>query len=200
MNYAVVCASHPSWSVSQPIGHLRRHRCRLARYRHRRFHWRRQVGYNWQNWVFGIEADFQGSAQNGDANYTVTVLGVPAAVAETADVDWFGTVRGRLGSATGPWHAYFTGGWAYGKVKGVITTTVAGVTVTASDSETRTDGWTVGGGFEYKFNQNWSVGIEYLYLNFGGDTATTATAAGNFTVTTSDFEDHIVRARLNYHF
>jgi outer membrane immunogenic protein len=109
-------------------------------------------------------------------------------------------VRGRLGWAAGPWLTYVTGGWAYGKVSGSGAVTIAGVTTAFSGSETRTDGWTVGAGVEYKFAQNWSFGVEYLYLNFGGDTTTAATPAGVLTLTTSDIEDHIVRARLNFHF
>ena len=28
-------------------------------------------------------------------------------------------------------------------------------------------GWTVGGGMEYAFDQNWIIGAEYLYVNLG---------------------------------
>ena len=54
-----------------------------------------QIGYNWQ-WassplVLGIEADFQGTDQRND--YLV------GGVSASAGLDWFGTVRGRIGYA-----------------------------------------------------------------------------------------------------
>ena len=38
-----------------------------------------------------------------------------------------------------------------------------------NSSETHTkSGWTVGGGVEWQFAQNWSLKAEYLYIDFGG--------------------------------
>ena len=55
---------------------------------------------------------------------------------------------------------YFTGGAAFGDVKGT--------TPRASAAPARPQfGWTVGGGIEYAFLDNWSAKIEYLYVDLG---------------------------------
>jgi outer membrane immunogenic protein len=172
-----------------------------------------QIGYNWQtgSWLFGIEADIQGTGQNRDNNFNLNVGGIPFAVASSSGIDYFGTVRGRLGYAFGstPWLGwlgngpsliYVTGGWAYGQASSDFAITSGGTTVVGSTSKTRTDGWTVGGGFENKFAPNWSWGVEYLYLNFGGESTTLATAGGPLVLNGNDFQDHIVRFKLNYYF
>ena len=42
----------------------------------------------------------------------------------------------------------------------------AGVTFAGSESKTKT-GWTIGGGWEYKFSPQWSLFIEGNYYDFG---------------------------------
>jgi outer membrane immunogenic protein len=58
-------------------------------------------GYNWQrdSFVFGLESDLS----NGPFSTMSAATAVPAMTAMTsAGVDWYGTVRGRLGFTTGP--------------------------------------------------------------------------------------------------
>src|SRR5262249_22490897 len=94
-----------------------------------------QIGYNWQFspiWVVGIEADIQGSAQKDTRtcvlpcgtgiNTVPTVVGALFPVNFTTysieqKLQWFGTVRGRLGYTNGPALFYVTGGLAYGEVQ-----------------------------------------------------------------------------------
>lgn len=66
-----------------------------------------QIGANYQiaNWVLGIEADYQGSSVDGS--------GTLGAVTDSAKVERFGTVRGRLGYAWDRWMVYGTGGYAF---------------------------------------------------------------------------------------
>jgi outer membrane immunogenic protein len=54
-----------------------------------------QIGYNWQtsNWVFGIEADIAWASIEGQI--TASATGVAASAG--TKLEWFGTVRGRLG-------------------------------------------------------------------------------------------------------
>ena len=74
-----------------------------------------QIGYNWQGlfgyspWVIGIEADIQGA---GISDSVSDVLG-----SQENSLNWFGTVRGRIGYAAGPALIYATGGFAYGEVQ-----------------------------------------------------------------------------------
>jgi len=61
-----------------------------------------QAGYNRQtgNWIWGLEADFQGSGQRGSRTYTCaagvcSTTGLPVNETVSQQLDWFGTVRGR---------------------------------------------------------------------------------------------------------
>jgi outer membrane immunogenic protein len=154
-----------------------------------------QIGYNWQapnRFVFGVEADIQGANLKNTTNGTLTVLGVPVAVNTTGKVDYFGTVRGRLGYAVGSWMPYFTGGWAYGGASS--SGTIGGIAFSGSNS--RTDGWTLGGGVEWMFGANWIAGVEYLYISFPGSSIT----AAGVTASTNDFTANVVRGRVSYKF
>ncbi len=150
-----------------------------------------QSGYNYQfanSWVAGIEADIQGLAgSNGNATLKSTLAnpnfpGSP--ILETATVsrqlDWLGTLRGRLGFlATPDFLIYGTGGLAYGGVSATtnITQAVASLPIiepllspyfsSGSLSNVRV-GWTAGGGAEWMFFPNWSLKVEYLYYSLGG--------------------------------
>lgn len=177
-----------------------------------------QVGYNWQfqNWVFGLEADFQGSGERGSRDLVCVACaddGTNITSTLTQKLDWFGTVRGRLGFlATPSVLLYGTGGLAYGELRtsGTITgNTIAGTPITVAfpgTSSTRT-GWTVGAGVEGKIAQNWTARLEYLYMDLG------SVSAGPFATTilvpvrtnagasySSSFTDNILRVGVNYQF
>ncbi|MGM4991316.1 outer membrane protein [Tardiphaga sp. 841_E9_N1_2] len=152
-----------------------------------------QIGYNWQGdsllgpIVYGLEADIQGSGLTGGG------ASVAPATIYSQKSDWFGTVRGRVGLATGPVLSYFTGGFAYGNVKSTITE--GGVTA-FSDSRMAT-GWTIGSGVEAALGGNWTGKIEYLYLNLGNKTnAFGAPFAGQFT--NNELRENLFRVGLNY--
>jgi outer membrane immunogenic protein len=105
-----------------------------------------QIGYNWQFsplWVVGLEADFQGADEKDHSTLTqnfssglFTVTGAlsnlalrgTAALDYTAKIDWFGTVRARLGYVWGDGNvmSYVTGGLAYGKVEVAGTSALTG--------------------------------------------------------------------------
>ncbi|MBN9041807.1 MAG: porin family protein [Rhizobiales bacterium] len=58
------------------------------------------------------------------------------------------------------------------------------------------DGYTVGGGLEYLFTQNWSGKIEYQYYDFGTvNFITPAAVAGSFRN-----DEHTIKVGLNYRF
>jgi outer membrane immunogenic protein len=57
-----------------------------------------QVGYNFlltPDWLLGIEADIQGTSIKGELGFTLD--NIPLEVQAGSKIDWFGTVRGRLG-------------------------------------------------------------------------------------------------------
>src|SRR5215470_3848757 len=81
-----------------------------------------QAGYNWQfnrNWLLGIEADFDWSSLRGRGASNFIFGGVsPIDIFRANEnVDWFGTLRARLGFVSDNWLIYATGGFAYGRVK-----------------------------------------------------------------------------------
>jgi outer membrane immunogenic protein len=168
-----------------------------------------QIGYNWQvnQWVFGLEADFQGSGQKGDGTFFIAAIpgilaaGTPASTFNYTDkLDWFGTVRGRIGyamGATGNWLPYVTGGWAYGHGEISGTTTSLGVATSFSGSQDYS-GWTVGGGVEWAFLNNWSAKVEYLYIDFGDGPTVPVSATRD--IVSGKMTDNILRAGLNYKF
>lgn len=135
-----------------------------------------QVGYNWQAgpWVFGFETDFQGAGVRGSR---VLRNDEPIAIDNgSSSLDWFGTVRGRLGfTIFNSALLYATGGFAYGGVEdkghGVL---AGGLSDTQSSSQTAT-GYVVGAGLEYAFTPQWSVKVEYQYMNLGDTTLTGGT-------------------------
>src|SRR6185437_10872259 len=78
-----------------------------------------QIGYNWQgvfsnDFVLGVEADIQGSDVD-DTWRGTTDAGLDGSTRQS--LEWFGTVRGRLGWAFDRTLIYGTGGFAYGRVK-----------------------------------------------------------------------------------
>lgn len=134
-----------------------------------------QIGYNWQfapNWVFGVEADLQGSNIESD------FAGI------NSSLNMWGTVRGRIGYAFNNVLLYGTGGFAYGRNE----------LSDALGSQSRMHtGHTWGGGLEYAFAPNWSAKVEYLYVNLGRENYSDFGVSAR-----NDF--HTVRLGVNYRF
>jgi outer membrane immunogenic protein len=174
-----------------------------------------QAGYNWQaaNWLFGVEADIQGSSQRDNRACVLTCNTFTAPfvyAAYDATLPWFGTVRGRAGYSVGSTLFYATGGYAYGKVRTKIAVD-GGFGPVAVDISNTKGGWTVGGGIETPFTflvsvlgNNWTSKTEYLYVDLGTSTGSFAIPAlvGPATIATSSTQvhEHIFRTGLNYHF
>ena len=159
-----------------------------------------QIGYNWQPadrpWVFGVEADFQGSGQKADGSF-VTLTG--DSVAYQDKLAWFGTVRGRVGWAMGDQGRilpYVTGGLAYGHNTIGGSGTAGGVPF-AFDTSRTSVGWTIGGGLEWAFWNAWSAKVEYLYMDLGRGPVIPLTPTLN--LATGRMTDHIGRLGVNYH-
>lgn len=121
-----------------------------------------QAGCNYQvqQFVFGLEGDWDGMSLKGDA-----LSGGAAAERYSVKWDWEASLRGRLGWAPAgtPWLLYITGGAAWAHLKDG--NFIPGLVVTTSQSGTHT-GWTLGGGVEYQLTTNWIAGIEYRYSQY----------------------------------
>jgi outer membrane immunogenic protein len=189
-----------------------------------------QAGYNWQqgSWLFGIEADIQASGERGDQflSFVIPAFVAPLAqgvtpattvtIAAEHRLNWFGTLRGRLGVLpTDRFVLYVTGGLAYGELESNYLVTLGALGPVAVGSKTTKAGYVVGAGIEGALWDNWTAKAEYLYMDLGtfdvaGASATTnllnTPSAGFNTVTTFNasastrFTDNIFRVGLNYHF
>ena len=165
-----------------------------------------QAGYNWQaaNWVFGLEADIQGSTQQDNKTCVAFCLPGGVSAAYDATLPWFGTVRGRLGYSVGSTLFYATGGLAYGAIKTKIHTNSLAGPVTQSFSNTNT-GWTAGAGIETPFRllgllgPNWTTKAEYLYIDLGS-TSDTFTFGATPATATRSVTEHVFRTGISYHF
>ncbi len=165
-----------------------------------------QAGFNWQaaNWVYGLEADIQGSTQKDNKTCVLSCTAGGPTAAYDATLPWLATVRGRLGYSVGSTLFYATGGLAYGSIKTKIATTSVAGTVTQSFSHTNA-GWTAGAGIETPFKfmgllgPNWTTKAEYLYVDLGSTSDNFAFGATPATATRSVTE-HVFRTGINYHF
>jgi outer membrane immunogenic protein len=179
-----------------------------------------QVGYNWQfsPWlVFGIETDIQASDVHDTVNSAAGVVDAfgshVQSATSTKSVDWYGTVRGRVGVA--PFIPnlliYGTGGFAYGGVTHGVGFADNGANLPAFGSiataqyDSTSTGWTAGGGIEWSPTgfPAWSVKVEYLYVDLGNTSVSGVSVGGNpvYGATySSPTRFHTVRAGLNWHF
>jgi outer membrane immunogenic protein len=196
-----------------------------------------QAGYNQQigAWVFGFEADFQGTDLNRNGNAFAAAVNPratfpvfdPFTNAETyrasAEIDWFGTVRGRIGFAWDRLLVYGTGGAIFANVttshfldRAFLPATFAGfpgpTNLTSIGShDAIVPGWIAGGGVEYAFWNNVSIKVEGMYYELqkthaGGreipnfNILALGLNAGN--VVTTDIKHHgfLVRGGINWRF
>jgi high affinity Mn2+ porin len=162
-----------------------------------------QAGYNFMlpsRVVLGVEADVS----------FPDVLGASQAIASPLigqaiyrdDVEMSGTLRGRIGYASGHWLYYVTGGFAYSfdqfsrtQVSGapIGGTAVAG-TVENVFMVPRIGG-AAGAGVEVALTPRWMARLEYLYTGYGSRSVDFPAGAQRFA---SDLSVHTVRIGLDY--
>jgi outer membrane immunogenic protein len=162
------------------------------------------VGYNYQinNWVLGVEGDFQGTSNSQSASWVapVTVGLVPAGdvLQEKSSMDWLGSINGRLGIAYDRALFYAIGGAAWAGANESLTAfSPAGVFLASASNNKTLSGFDVGAGVEYAFTPNWVGRVEYRYYDFGNDNFSAFTAATPFRLQTSV---NTVRVGLAYLF
>lgn len=149
-----------------------------------------QAGYNVRlpsGLLFGVEADLT-SPNYLISDSIVAVLATPQSEI-VEHLDYVGTVRGRLGYASGHWLLYATGGLAYAGER--FTNTPAN-----GNEEKHLNlrlGWAAGAGVEYAFAPHWSLKLEYLYNRF--EDANIRFPSGTQYSSTLDFQS--IRVGLN---
>ena len=194
-----------------------------------------QIGYNWQftpgsGFVVGVEADIQAidlERERGTFAFAAAPGGVvPAGFTPVrngaSSLDWFGTVRGRLGYAFDRTLIYATGGFAYGggdHDSGCSAAFAATVVCRSGNDDTRW-GYAVGGGVEFALPAmaGWfgssavTLKVEGLYVNLDNDSngnrnlvgftagGVPVVAAGPVRGGDDETEFGLVRAGINFKF
>ncbi len=148
------------------------------------------VGYNYQisEFVFGVEADVNGSTSHGNE----TNLGFVGNGSEEFDA----SLRARAGVAFDRILIYATAGAAFGDFHTSLTDPF-GVVESHNPS---TVGWTVGGGLEYAIDNNWSVRAEYRYTDYRAGGINYTTLALSPFVIHDHLTDNRVQAGFSYKF
>jgi high affinity Mn2+ porin len=149
-----------------------------------------QAGYNFQlpsKIVLGLEADVT------FPNYihgNSVISSLATAKSWVFDqMDFVGSLRGRLGYATGPWLFYATGGLAFAGER------FLNMPADGNDEKRlhMRPGWIAGAGAEFAFAPHWSLRLEYLYSQF--ENATVQFASGAQSASTLNFQQ--IRVGLN---
>jgi opacity protein-like surface antigen len=132
-------------------------------------------GYNVQygNVVVGLEGSL--AAANFDGKFTAPYMPATSAGGWTPNMNWLGTVTGKVGYSVGQWLPYVKGGFAAADVGSPLQG--AGQIGSFTQSTTAA-GWTAGLGFEYQLSSKWSLGLEYLYTDLAAGSPNGA--AGSF--------------------
>ncbi len=126
------------------------------------------VGYNIQrgHLVYGLEATLSGA--DLDSSRSCGLLSVFKCESE---LDYYGTVVGRLGYAVDKTLFYVTGGLAYGEVSNNLSLEALGFKLPLVKDEETAVGWTAGIGIEHAMTDRFIVRIEYAHIDLGDDSA-----------------------------
>jgi outer membrane immunogenic protein len=126
-----------------------------------------QVGFNYQmgGFVLGVEGDFDWAGNNNNNGAGVIVPGVVGTIVASTRDRWISTIAARFGFAADHWlfYAKAGGGWV-GASNLTLTNLATGASITGGGSRSAS-GLLVGAGVEYAFTNNWTVKLEYDFLN-----------------------------------
>ena len=184
------------------------------------------AGYNWQrgSMIFGFETDLSAmqlkSNASGFAGITSGNSQQQFFNSTSATIDWYGTVRGRLGVTSGPLLFYGTAGLAYGNVSlssnfspannntngGVISLAGAAALALNQQASVLRPGWVAGAGVEYLMRPDISLTLSYQYVDLGSlSLAGSSSFSGSFRSTANQAASvnahfNAVTAGLSWHF
>ena len=113
--------------------------------------------------MLGVEADVSFASYMDLANVMATRSTYSGSGNE--QLEYLGTLRGRIGYSIGAFTPFLTGGLAWASTRYSRTDAM-------TDNEDATPGqwrfgYTVGGGIDYSLGPRWSTRLEYLYTNLG---------------------------------
>lgn len=189
-----------------------------------------QIGYNYiisTRYLLGIETDFSysdiGDVGSSSSRQMSSAFNQLNANLENNNyknsLNWYGTLRGRIGYNIGKFLPFLTGGLAYGKITGTglnnLVSTYASNNISLyldkSDITKTSVGWTAGGGFEYLLANNLSLRSEFLFLQlpkvgvnknvfilYNKDSGSTGDGVNRSVGNTSVLNNYITRIGINY--
>jgi outer membrane immunogenic protein len=165
-----------------------------------------QVGFNWQKGaaVFGLEAD--GAWANFNVHNTNNASAIGDFLQHDGEINFLGTVRGRLGLAYENVLVYVTGGVAFAEGQRHVRYNEDEENVSTSEfADWKADDWRVGlvggVGVEYMMTCNWTIRAETLFTTFQEETVQDS-AHQDAVGFPQRFQDEVfmVRLGLNYKF
>lgn len=156
-------------------------------------------------WLAGVRAGFNAQAGvlvfGAEMDLAKTWIGGDGSAAQgqnsldySYDLDWLGTVTGRVGYAADTLLLYAKGGLAAGGVRSTLTPTAPLPAPPPTTADAVATGWTVGLGTEFAFSENATAGIEYDFVALGSE----LDYAGGSLDARQDL--HIVKLGVNYGF
>jgi outer membrane immunogenic protein len=167
-----------------------------------------QAGFNAQmdNILFGIEADIQGSTIDGRVSLSLDdpddiIGGFESLDADAGtSLDWFATLRPRIGLVNDRFVVYATGGLAYGQTTSSINVSINDAPLFDPSITNDRFGWTIGAGLEYALTDNITFKTEYLYTDLGSEEIVNEEFGETTFTMDSAVAFHVVRAGLNFQF
>jgi outer membrane immunogenic protein len=158
-----------------------------------------QVGYNYQigALVLGAEADMQWS---GQSTTQTASCGVGCTLTGTSGIDWFATVRARIGGAFDRLLIYGTGGLAIIDATDKLSASGFGATINLVSLSDTAIGFTAGAGLEYAITNNILAKAEFLYMQADASASGNIGLIGGTASEKATVKDSIVRLGLNYKF
>ncbi|MBY0372176.1 outer membrane beta-barrel protein [bacterium] len=179
-----------------------------------------KAGKDWlhKSLVWGLVSDLSLFKQTAvlDASGTYPSGGGGYSLRTVVNTNWLLTLRGRAGLpvrifAQGIFYA--TAGLAFADLN-IESTFIDDTELTGSGTNELAGtqlGWTVGGGFEFEMDRDFSLNAEYLYADFSGAVSgsiansaagfgTPANSLSSTFTSRADFHSHVVRVGVVYRF
>jgi outer membrane immunogenic protein len=148
--------------------------------------WGSALGTDPSGYLIGLQAGYNFQFASGLLTGIETDIAISGIDGGNFELDYLGTVRGRLGYAVDRFLIYGTAGLAYGR---------GDVRIGGLSSEQTHFGYALGAGVEAMIAPNITARLEYLYADLGDENY--KTVAGSTRV---GFDASIVRTALNYKF
>jgi outer membrane immunogenic protein len=150
--------------------------------------------------VIGVEGTWTSSYLSG--NYAIPALAPANSQEESRSAPhWYATATGKIGFAANDLLFYAKGGAAWTHVDYTELTLTGGAFVAQQLLTDNRNGYTVGGGIEYAFNEYLSGKLEYDFLEFGTKNYNfTAMNSGAGLPVSIKAETHMLLAGVNYRY